>query len=562
MSGTGKWTPRLHALPVEDWKADGSWQGMTIADRLDSLCERTPDMALTVDGDRILTANEMRRRALGLRAGLVGMGLGVDDVVSFQLPNWHEAALIDLACSYGGFVCNPIVPIYREAEVGHIIADAGSRVFVIPETFRGYDYSAMARRISDRSNQRFETLVVRAGPDTPQKRFEDMIRPDEGETVAPIRADGARADAIKLLMYTSGTTGRAKGVLHSHNTIGAEISNFIDYLGISGKDVVLMPSPLGHVTGYLYGVQLPVTAGCKVVLMDSWDVAAAADLIDQHGVTFTIGATPFLQELSAFAAGSGRSLPSLRYFASGGAPVPPEVVHRANAAFENCSVFRLYGSTEAPTVTLGVPERERANLAASTEGFVVGHDMRLVDLDGSEVAPGEEGEIVTRGPEVCLGYSDPSQNADVFDADGFFHTGDLGRLTPEGCLVITGRKKDLIIRGGENLGPKEIEDEIYKIAAVKDAAVVAMPHARLGETACAFVVLHDGNVLDLPSLVAFLEESGLARQKFPERLEVVPDLPYTAAGKVRKDLLRKRAAEFAPIGRARDEDSTEEKITR
>ncbi|MDN2567608.1 AMP-binding protein [Aquibium sp. A9E412] len=558
MSATGEWKARLAALPAEAWKTDGIWEGLTVADRLETLHARAPDMTLVVDGGATHTVAALRRRALGLAAGLAEFGLGRGDVVSFQLPNWHEAVLIDLACSYGGFVCNPIVPIYREAEVGHILADAGSRVFIVPETFRGYDYVAMAGRLAQAGAARFETVVARASGAV-DRRFEALVLP--APDGAPAAGHG-RADDVKLLMYTSGTTGRAKGVLHSHNTIGAEIRNFIRHLDLGARDVVLMPSPLSHITGYLYGIQLPVTVGCKVVLMEAWDTARAADLIDEHGVTFTIGATPFLQELAAYAARSGRRLPSLRYFASGGAPVPPEIVERANAAFENCAAFRLYGSTEAPTVTLGVPDRAQARLAATTEGFVVGHEVRLLDLDGNDAPKGAEGEIVTRGPEVCLGYSDPAHNAAAFDAEGYFHTGDLARMTPEGCLVITGRKKDLIIRGGENLGPKEIEDEIYKMPAVRDAAVVAMRHARLGETACAFVVLHPGAALDLPELVGFLEKSGLARQKFPERLEIVSALPYTAAGKVRKDLLRERAQEFAPAGKAFDENGKEEKVTR
>lgn len=545
-----KWTSRIDLLPADDWLSRGDWEGRTIAQRLEALCEKKPEARLFVDGDETLMVRAVRDASRRLCSAFERRGLVPGDVVSFQLPNWYEAALVDLACAYGGFVCNPIVPIYREAEVAHIIEDAGSALFIVPRQFRGFDYVAMAGRIGGKVGHAFETIVVRSDGDGPGLRFEELVA--DG---SPAAGNGdVDANSIKLLMYTSGTTGRAKGVLHSHNTIAAEIRNFTNHLGLSEDDVILMPSPLGHVTGYLYGIQLPITLGTKVVLMDSWDVARAADLIERHGVTFTIGATPFLQELTSYAASSGRRLPSMRYFASGGAPVPPEIVERANAALENCAAFRVYGSTEAPTVTLGVPELERAHLAATTEGFVVGHDIRLVDHDGSDVAQGEEGEIITRGPEVCLGYTMPAHNEAAFDDDGYFHTGDLAVMTGDGCLVITGRKKDLIIRGGENLSPKEIEDEIYKLPAVREAAVVAMPHARLGETGCAFVVLNDGKSLSFEELVESLDRAGLARQKFPERLEIVSELPYTAAGKVRKDMLRKIASEFTPAGKAADED--------
>ena len=546
------WKTRLNLLPAEDWKRDRSWEDRTIAQRLDVLCETDPARILVVDGRRSLSAGEIRREALRLRAGLADLGLVPGSVVSFQLPNWHEVMLIDLACAYGGFVCNPIVPIYREAEVSHILQDAGSEVFIVPHVFRKFDYAAMARRIRSDASLDCRIAAVRGFDNLDAERFEGLFAPEKTTTTDDLRP--VDPDSVKLLMYTSGTTGRAKGVLHSHNTIGAEIRHFIEYLKLDEQDVILMPSPLSHITGYLYGVQLPITMQGKVVLMDTWDVGLAADLIEEHRVTFTIGATPFLQELGSFAGRSGRTLPSLRFFASGGAPVPPEIVERANAAFANCACFRLYGSTEAPTVTLGVPDRARADLAASTEGFVVGHEIRLIGLEGQDARQGEEGEIATRGPEVCLGYADDTQNLDAFDPEGYFRTGDLARMSPEGCLVITGRKKDLIIRGGENLSPKEIEDEIYKLPAVKDAAVVAMPHARLGETACAFVVLHDGQSLDLRQLVDRLDRSGLARQKFPERLEIVRELPYTAAGKVRKDLLRAETSKFRPAGKAIDEN--------
>ena len=366
---------------------------------------------------------------------------------------------------------------------------------------------------------------------------------------------GARPDPnhVKLIMYTSGTTGRAKGVLHTHNTIATEISNFSDWLTLDENDVILMPSPLAHITGYLYGIQLPVTLGCPVVLMDMWDVRRAANDIEANGVTFTIGATPFLQELSNLCRETRRNLPSLRYFPSGGAPVPPEIILGADSSFERCVAFRVYGSTEAPTVTLGVPDRAEQTLRATTEGYIVGHEVRLVDEYGVEVKRGEEGEITTRGPELTVGYALDEQNSEAFDENGFFRTGDLAVQTPEGCLSITGRKKDIIIRGGENLSPKEIEDVLYTHPAVYEAAVVAMPHARLGETCCAFVTLKAGAVFDFEAMRKVLTASGLAKQKFPERLEIVDSLPYTPAGKIRKNLLRNQISEIIRQENARSQ---------
>ena len=530
------WMPRLDDAMIARYRADGAWLDRTIGDLLDRLCEKRPDQKLIVDGARIMSAATVRQEARRLAQALAERGLTAGDVVSFQLPNWHEAVLVELACAYAGYVCNPIVPIYRDAEVSFILADAGSRALFVAESLRGFDYRAMVARMRPDLPQLTEVVFVR-----PQDRslpsFEEFL---QKSTSGPlIRPD---PNNVKLILYTSGTTSRAKGVLHTHNTIDTEIRNVTDWLKLELNDIILMPSTLGHITGYLYGIQLPITLGCPVVLMDIWDAQKAADLIEQHGITFTLGATPFLQELARIARESRRPLPTLRYFPTGGAPVPPEVIYDANAAFEKCMCFRLYGSTEAPTVTLGVPDPQQKELAATTEGYVVGHEIRLLGANGELVPSGSEGEIATRGPELCVGYAAAEHNDDAFDAQGYFHTGDLARLTPEGCLVITGRKKDLIIRGGENISPKEIEDVLYTHPAVREAAVVAMPHPRLGETACAFVTLREDGAFDFEEMCRLLERTGLAKQKYPERLEIVDALPYTAAGKIRKNILREQIA--------------------
>jgi acyl-CoA synthetase (AMP-forming)/AMP-acid ligase II len=531
-----KWKPRLDEQTIAQYRADGSWRDRTIADLLDAFCESAPGQTLVIDGTHQVTAGRVRDDALRLAGVLARRGLRAGDVVSFQLPNWYEAVLVELACAYGGYVCNPIVPIYRDAEVSFILADAGSRVLFVAEQFRGFDYAAMVQRLRPELPQLQEVVYARP-QDASRLSFETFM----AEPTAPVPGRSDPND-IKLILYTSGTTSRAKGVLHTHNTLDTEIRNVIDWLRLDSTDVILMPSTLGHITGYLYGIHLPITLRCPVVLMDIWDARKAADLIDAHGVTFTIGATPFLQELARVAEQEKRPMPSLRYFPTGGAPVPPDVVYAARRAFARCMPFRVYGSTEAPTVTLGVPDPEKIDLAANTEGYVVGHEIRIVDNEGRPVPTGVEGEIVTRGPEMCVGYALQEQNDEAYDAEGFFHTGDLGRLTPEGCVVITGRKKDLIIRGGENISPKEIEDVLYTHPSIKEAAVVAMPHARLGETCCAYVTLRPGTTFSFEEMQRHLESSGLAKQKYPERLEIVDALPYTAAGKIRKNLLREQIA--------------------
>lgn len=534
------WTTRLTDDLIAENSASGIWRNRTLADELADLVAKNPDRVLFVEGDRRHSVADMDRRACALASALQKRGLVAGDVVSFELPNWPETVVIDLACAMLGLVCNPIIPIYRDAEVSYILRDAGTKAIFVPTTFRKFDYADMIARHRDELPDLEHVITVRgdAGGAT---SFDDLLTEGDADSFEPSDVD---PNAVKLIMYTSGTTGRPKGVLHSHNTIDTEIQAISGFLGLGEGDVVLMPSPVSHITGYLYGIQMPFTLNAVAVFMETWNAAAAGDLIDEFGVTFTIAATVFLQELTVFSQKNARSFPSLRFFPSGGAPVPPEVIYSAHAAFENCVCSRVYGSTEAPTVTLGVNSRDEEELGATTEGHIVGHEVKIVDpADGRDVGPGEEGEILTRGPEMCLGYAGDGYNVEAFETDGYFHTGDLAMLDANGALVITGRSKDLIIRGGENISPREIEDALHEHLAIHEAAVVAMPHPRMGETGCAFVVLEEGESLTLADVAAFLDGTGMARQKYPERLEVIADFPRTAAGKIRKNVLRDRVTE-------------------
>jgi acyl-CoA synthetase (AMP-forming)/AMP-acid ligase II len=534
------WTTRLTDALIAENTASGIWRNLTLADQLDDVRARNPEKILLTEGDIQLTVAEIDRQARALASALEKCGLVAGDVVSFSLPNWRETVLIDLACAMLGLVCNPIIPIYRDAEVSYILRDAGSKAIFIPTTFRNFDYADMIERHRAELPALRHVITVRGGADgaTP---FESLLV--EGDPDGFVRPH-VDPNAVKLIMYTSGTTGRPKGVLHSHNTIDTEIQAIAKFLSLDDSDVILMPSPVSHITGYLYGIQMPFTLNAPAVFMERWDTHEAADRIDEHGVTFTIAATVFLQELTDFAAKNGRDLPSLRYFPSGGAPVPPEVIYNAHKAFARCVCSRVYGSTEAPTVTLGVSSRDEDELGATTEGYIVGHEVKIVDpATGAEVAPGVEGEILSRGPEMCLGYAAADHNEEAFEPDGYFHTGDLATLTTDGAMVITGRSKDLIIRGGENISAREVEDALHEHPAIHEAAVVAMPHPRMGETGCAFVVLEDDADLTFEDLIAFLEKTGMAKQKYPERLEIIDTFPRTAAGKIRKNVLRDQVAE-------------------
>jgi non-ribosomal peptide synthetase component E (peptide arylation enzyme) len=315
----------------------------------------------------------------------------------------------------------------------------------------------------------------------------------------------------------------------------------MEFWGIEAGDGILMPSPVTHITGYLWGLEAPFSRGTPTVLMERWSPDEAVEVIDRIKLTMTISATTFLQELLDAAERAGSRLPSLKVFACGGASVPPGLIRRANALFERGRAFRVYGATEVPMIGRGCVDPRVAAPAADTDGMIVDFEVRFIDEHGREVEEGAEGEIIARGPGQCVGYVDAGATHASFDTAGFFHTGDLGRRTADGAIVITGRKKDLIIRGGENISAKEIEDILINHPGIREIAVVAMPHCRLGETVCAFVIPGERRP-SLPDLLSHLETAGIARQKFPERLEIVDEMPRTAAGKIKKDVLRGIAA--------------------
>jgi len=340
---------------------------------------------------------------------------------------------------------------------------------------------------------------------------------------------------VKMVLYTSGTTGRPKGVLHSHVSIARILRESGDYWGIAPGEATLMPSPVTHVSGYANGLEAPFICGTRTVLMESWNAEEALALIDRHQLVGTVAATPFLVELAAAARKAGNPLPSFRFFACGGAAVPNDLIPAANAAFAKCRAFRVFGASEVPLVTFGWPNVE--TLAATTDGAIVDYGVRIVDYEDRDLPDGQEGEILARGPGMMLGYADEAQSREAITTDGYFRTGDLGVRSPEGAITITGRKKDLIIRGGENISAKEIEDVLHGHPQVREAAVVAMPHARLGEGVCAYI-LTEGASPSAQDLAAHVAASGLAKQKIPERFEFREDFPRTASGKVRKDRLR------------------------
>lgn len=525
-------TPPPH---LAAYAGTGLWDERTIAQQAQALAEAAPDFVALIDGEVTMTRAQALTDAEALSAALHARGLRPGDVLAFQVPNWREAMVINLAAAMAGLVVNPIVPIYRDREVAQMLADCRAAALFVPATFRKFDYAAMAARIA---------------ADLPDLRHVFTVRGEGDDDYAALVAEGRDLAfvrpavdplGVKMVLYTSGTTGRPKGVLHSHVSIARILRESAAHWGLAPGEATLMPSPVTHVSGYANGLEAPFVCGTRTVLMESWNADEALALIDRHALVGTVAATPFLVELAAAAHAAGNPLPTLRFFACGGAAVPTDLIPAANAAFAQCRAFRVFGASEVPLVTFGWPRDEA--LAAVTDGKVVDYEVRIVDGEDRDVPDGREGEILARGPGMLLGYADAAQTREAITADGFFRTGDLGVRSAEGAITVTGRKKDLIIRGGENISAKEIEDVLHGHPLVREAAVVAMPHARLGEGVCAYVIAI--GAVSGEDLAAHVAVSGLARQKIPERFEFREDLPRTASGKVRKDLLREDVRKIA-----------------
>jgi acyl-CoA synthetase (AMP-forming)/AMP-acid ligase II len=350
-----------------------------------------------------------------------------------------------------------------------------------------------------------------------------------------------------MVMYTSGTTGKPKGVLHTHYSYDHRARAMGEAWGIGPSDVVFMPSPVTHITGALWAFDMTWIHGSASVLTEVWSPEEGIRCIEDNRCTVNGGATPVLQQLLDTASDRPEAIASLRLFFCGGTTVSPDLIRLASKTFPNCLFFRCYGSTEMVTATLGIRDRAQADLGADTDGEIVyPAELRIIDaLDDHPLAEGKEGEIIARGPGLFFGYVHPADNEGNFDAEGFFRMGDLGRIEHGHYIVITGRKKDIIIRSGENISPKEVEDLLFNHPAVTEVAIVAMPSATTGEKGCAFVIPRVGETIDLPEIRRFLDAQGLARQKFPEHVVLVDDLPRVPSGKVKKDVLRLRAREIA-----------------
>ncbi|TWH47882.1 medium-chain fatty-acid--CoA ligase [Sporomusa sp. KB1] len=518
------------------YRQKGYWGDATLADYWRMAVLSSPEKIAVIDLlGTSYTYAELDDAAGRVAAFLQAVGVKPGEFVSFQLPGWAEFTVIYVACLKAGAVANPILPCYRQEELVYILNKCESKVLFFPSEYRRFTYLPMVQSVVPKIPSLKEIVIVEK--ETPT---------DEGNTLRSIMQQYSplpdnrvsMADDLAAVLFTSGTVAAPKGAMFTHNNIIASEKAFAAALNFNYTDVMLMTAPMAHATGFHHGVTMPFLFGAKSVLQDKFSAETSLALIAREKCTCSMGATPFVYDILRSLQSKKYDISSFRFFLCGGAPIPRHLVKESMKV--GLKVIGVYGSTESiphTAVRLDDPIEKVIN----TDGVPVPSvEIKVVDASRQLVPAGMEGEEASRGPNVFMGYlKEPELTAGVFDEEGWYYSGDLCTLDEDGYIRITGRKKDVIIRGGENISSVEIENILLQIPNVYEAGVVSMPDERLGERICAYLVLKDvTNGLTLDSVKAFFEEKRVAKCKYPERLEIVSSLPRSAAGKIQKFVLR------------------------
>ena len=525
--------------------AQGLWHDRTINAELDACVAACPDkLALTAyrmeSGDvKRFTYRELSQMADRVAIGLNRLGVQKNDIVACQLPNWWQFTVTYLACSRIGAVINPLMHIFRERELNFMLKHGEAKVIIAPKAFRGFDFEQMITAIQPGLPD-LKHIVVIDGQGA--NNFEALLSgpawEKESDAAAILSAHRPGPDDITQLIYTSGTTGEPKGVMHSANTVMANIIPYAARLQLDAEDVVLMASPMAHQTGFMYGLMMPIMLKASAVLQDIWEPKKAVEIISTEKASFTMASTPFLTDLTRAVVENKTPVPTLKTFLCAGAPIPGPLVEQARAAL-GTKIVSAWGMTENGAVTL-IQLNDPDERAFTTDGLPLpGVELKVVEIDasGPTLPTGTPGKLYVRSCSNFGGYlKRPHLNGT--DEHGWFDTGDLARMDAQGYIRITGRSKDVIIRGGENIPVVEIESLLYRHPAVAMAAIVAYPDERLGERACAVVVTKPGQSFDMPTMVSYLKEQKVAIQYIPERLEMREAMPSTPSGKIQKFKLR------------------------
>ncbi|MDT2003859.1 AMP-binding protein [Rhodococcus opacus] len=509
--------------------SSGAWDDQTLVEAVSRWAVERGDTVAVIDDVESAghTYAQLARHANSVAARLREMGVGPGDVVTVQMPNWYETVVVDVAVHLLGAVLNPVLPIYRAHELSNIVRTAGSRVIVSPSVYRRFDHRAMIADICAANPGTAQLVVERGDADTVFAHWPALENPPDPD-----------ASAVCELIFSSGTESAPKAIMHTEQTICAGTRMLTSGIGLSEADGVWMPSPIGHSTGLNYGVRVALLNGLTLTLQDRWDPTDAVRLIERAKPTYTVAATTFLTDLLDAGESMGADLTSLRMFSCGGAPVPSAVVGRADEA--GITVLRIYGSTEVLGATWNRPDSPLEK-RVETEGVPLdGVEIEVRDDDG-KVLIGVPGELFVRSPSCCVGFfSDEERTRAAFSVDGWVSSGDIGVIDSDGYFTMVGRKKEIIIRGGLNITPREVEDLIAGMAHIREAVVVGIPDERLGEIGCACIVAEEGHEVTLTDVVSYLRDLGLAPFKLPERVLLMDALPRTPTGKVQKFQLVER----------------------
>ncbi|MGN0157639.1 MAG: medium-chain fatty-acid--CoA ligase [Brotaphodocola sp.] len=523
----------------EQYRKKGYWTDQTLLDCWEATVDRFPDREYIVDdrGFRY-TYRQMDEAAARVAAYLLDIGIRPRDVVSYQLPIWSEFAMLTIACYKAGATAHPIAMSYEEKELIRSMNVTESKVYFGPTFFYKTDYEKRILAVKDE----IPTLKGIVLVDYAKERENDLpVLREILEKYQPLARESCvhelTGQDIAVILCTSGTTGGTKGVLLTHDNVRYSEDTFNRELNLTEEDIMFMPAPLHHATGFHHAIIAPMLHGAKTVLQQKYCCREAIELMNREKCTYSMGATPFIYDIIRELDTNGGGIPTLKFYLCGGAPVPGYMVQRAwKFGILLCEV---YGSTESVPHVFVHPEEALA-LDGTTSGRpIAGVEVRVVDDDGNDVPIGTPGEELSRGPSLFVGYLKARDITDgVLDDDGWFHSGDLCVMDEKGNIRIIGRKKDMIVRGGENLNSNEINDALEGCPGMGDHAIIGMPDERLGERICAFAVLKPGyKNLCLEDVVAYLKEKNVPKRFWPERLELIDRIPHTGSGKVKKYLL-------------------------
>ncbi|MCH6432603.1 medium-chain fatty-acid--CoA ligase [Escherichia coli] len=519
------------------YRQQGLWGDASLADYWQQTARAMPDKIAVVDNHgATYTYSALDHAASCLANWMLAKGIESGDRIAFQLPGWCEFTVIYLACLKIGAVSVPLLPSWREAELVWVLNKCQAKMFFAPTLFKQTRPVDLILPLQNQLPQLQQIVGVdKLAPATSSLSLSQIIADNTPLTTA-ITTHG---DELAAVLFTSGTEGLPKGVMLTHNNILASERAYCARLNLTWQDVFMMPAPLGHATGFLHGVTAPFLIGARSVLLDIFTPDACLTLLEQQRCTCMLGATPFVYDLLNLLEKQPADLSALRFFLCGGTTIPKKVARECQQ--RGIKLLSVYGSTESsPHAVVNLDDP--LSRFMHTDGYAAaGVEIKVVDDARKTLPPGCEGEEASRGPNVFMGYFDePELTARALDEEGWYYSGDLCRMDEAGYIKITGRKKDIIVRGGENISSREVEDILLQHPKIHDACVVAMPDERLGERSCAYVVLKaPHHSLSLEEVVAFFSRKRVAKYKYPEHIVVIEKLPRTASGKIQKFLLRK-----------------------